>query len=221
MASTPDSTLSRLSRRRFLELTGMSSLALTAACSTPAGLLDTELGIDTGEDPDACVQTSTDIEGPFWIEGVPVRTNLDLYADPGMRLAISGKVLATDHDCAPLANAVVEIWHANDAGAYDNDSPELRYRGQTATDAEGRWSFNTIKPGWYLNGSQYRPSHIHVKIHHQGVELLTTQLYFEGDPYLEDDPWAEESRVMSIKDREDGSLACSYTFNVLVEPITP
>jgi hypothetical protein len=42
--------------------------------------------------------------------------------------------------------------------------------------------FETILPGKYLNGSQYRPSHIHFKITPPGFPTLITQLYFQGDP---------------------------------------
>ena len=47
--------------------------------------------------------------------------------------------------------------------------------------------FETIKPGLYLNGSSYRPSHIHFKITPPGFNALITQLYFQGDPYIPTD----------------------------------
>ena len=103
-----------------------------------------------------CHQTGADIEGPFYRPNVPIRNELDLYGDAGTRLALSGRVL--DLSCNPIPNAVVDIWHAaptavavqdlqvSDAVDYDNTSSEMRYRGQTATDAQGRYSFHTKNP---------------------------------------------------------------------------
>lgn len=212
LAGTPD-------RRTFLELAGLGTLAVAAGCTpgedtdvgagTDTDTVDTDV-VDTDTGPAECVPTSADIEGPFWVEGVPVRQELDLYGEAGTHLSLSGTVLSVAAGCAPLAGAVVEIWHADPHGAYDNSSPELRYRGQTATDDQGRWSFSTLKPGIYKSGATYRPSHVHVKVWVEGVEVLTTQLYFEGDPWLEGDPWAEESRTMEIGEAEDGSMICSH-----------
>ena len=153
----------------------------------------TNHGDDAGpEDLIDCEQTANDIEGPFYRPNVPVRSELDLYGDAGTELTLSGRVL--DLDCNPIPNAVVDIWHADptdvpvadlvdsDSVDYDNTSSEMRYRGQTATDAEGRYSFHTKKPGWYLNGGTFRPMHIHVKVWVGDNLKLTSQLYFAGDP---------------------------------------
>ena len=62
--------------------------------------------------------------------------------------------------------------------------------------SDGSYSFKTIIPGHYLNGSQYRPAHIHVTVTAAGHKSLTTQLYFEGDPYNSIDPFIEDSLIM-------------------------
>ncbi len=171
-----------------------------------------------------CEQTGNDIEGPFYRPDVPIRNELDLYGDAGMALTLTGLVL--DLDCNPILNAVVDIWHADptdvaaedlvnsDSVDYDNSSNEMRYRGQTATDENGRYSFHTKKPGWYLNGDTFRPMHIHVKVWVGNTEKLTTQLYFQGDPYIEGDPWASPDREVVLS--PDGAGAEKGTFNFTI-----
>lgn len=171
-----------------------------------------------------CSETDNDIQGPFYREGVPVRSELDLYGDAGTALTLSGLVL--NLDCQPIPNAVVEIWHADptpkavdelvdsDSVDYDNTSDEMRYRGQIATDVNGRYSFHTKKPGWYLNAGTFRPMHIHVKVWVGETNKLTTQLYFQGDPYIQGDPWASLDRAVALS--PDGAGAEKGTFNFTV-----
>lgn len=196
--------MSRWSRRTLLA--SSASTVLVAGCPvTPAvpipatGSTDTE-PVDTG--PPACALTGEDIEGPFWVQGVPVRHDLDVYGDDGPKLAFDG-VVRDAATCEPLADAVVEVWHADPDGAYD-DAADGKYRGQTRSAADGTYQFRTVIPGRYLNGSQYRPSHVHVKVWVDGVERLTTQLYFANDPYNDIDPWFDAERI--VGDLDDGQL---------------
>ncbi|MEO0600106.1 MAG: hypothetical protein AAF211_01650, partial [Myxococcota bacterium] len=199
--------------RRSLIVTSAST-ALVVGCgdaATPVDVPpdDTPPG-DTSspEDPlddtgtPTCDETGDDIEGPFWVEGVPIRNDLDLHGDPGPRLSFEG-VVRDALTCVPLADAVVEIWHADPAGDYDG-AADGKYRGQTRTDADGAYRFETLVPGRYLNGPQFRPAHVHVKVWVEGVERLTTQLYFANDPYNDDDPWFDPDRI--VADLDDGDL---------------
>lgn len=202
-------------RRRIVELALAGGAALIAGCTDEGGSADS--GTDTGTSSDTgtngtCTATGSDIEGPFYVSDAPVRGDLDTWGDSGLKITLSGTV--TDASCTPLENAIVEIWQADDEGAYDNDSTDKRYRGQQATDAEGRYSFTTIMPGHYLNGQQFRPAHIHVKVWVDGVERLTTQLYFAGDPYNDIDAWFDEAREMAVDDHGDGTADCVYDFAV-------
>jgi protocatechuate 3,4-dioxygenase beta subunit len=153
--------------------------------------------------PGACVATADNIEGPFYKAGAPSRATFVGDADRGERLLLAGSVRTTS--CEPVANAVLDIWHADARGGYDNDGFGLR--GTLRTDAHGRWALRTIIPGRYLNGKQYRPSHIHVKVRARGHEELTTQLYFKGDPYIERDPFVVASLVMAHEKASTGRRA--------------
>ena len=77
------------------------------------------------------------------------------------------------------------------------------FRAAAIVEDDGSYQFDTILPGRYLNGSTYRPSHIHVRVRwddDSGSNDFISQLYFEGDPFLESDPWAEESRTLALRE---------------------
>ena len=173
-----------------------------------------------------CDRTSSDITGPYWREGIPVRSDFDLYGDAGEHLTLTGRV--QDQNCTPISNAVIEMWHADpttvaaqdltnaDTVDYDTDGPEYKYYGQFSTDSTGRYEMTTKKPGWYLNGRTFRPSHIHVKIYLGVTERLTTQLYFEGDPFIAGDPWASEAprRAVQLTRNDNGTLSGVFDFTI-------
>jgi protocatechuate 3,4-dioxygenase beta subunit len=77
--------------------------------------------------------------------------------------------------CKPVANALLDFWHCDEQGDYDNTG--FRYRGHLLTDAQGRWRLETIFPAEYPG----RARHIHVNAQAPGKRILTTQLYFPGD----------------------------------------
>lgn len=173
------------SRRKFLRNLSLASLS---AGFIPTAVKASGIGAPISQDPGDCFVTTLDLygEGPFYSPDPPqIQDNMlaSVY-EPGQRLIISGQVRTLD--CAELIkNAKIDLWHANDAGQYDNSGYNLR--GVTYTNDQGFYLFETIVPGNYPNGGSYRPSHIHVKITPPGFETLTTQLYFEGDQYIPTD----------------------------------
>jgi len=138
----------------------------------------------------ACIPTTADILGPYYRANAPFRSDLTIPGDPGTILNYKGVV--KDENCNPLNNAIVDVWQANDGAVYDGTSANFNYRGQFQTGANGEYAFHSIKPGWYLNGAQYRPAHIHFRVTKPGYTELITQLYFQGDPYIANDPWASD-----------------------------
>ena len=120
------------------------------------------------------------MDSPFYKPNVPDISNNQLagQAEPGTRLVLSGVVRTLDCSTV-IADSIIDIWQANDAGQYDNTGFNLR--GKTYSNAQGFYVFETIFPGKYLNGAKYRPRHIHFKITTPGFPTLTTQLYFQGD----------------------------------------
>lgn len=152
--------------------------------------------------------TESNIEGPFFTPDSPLRRSLREEGMKGAPLVIEGRVL--DTSCRPLAGALLDFWQADADGAYDNAGFTLR--GHQLTDTSGRYRLETIIPGHYLNGAQYRPAHIHVKAAAEETALLTTQLYFEGDPYNAIDPWILPSLIMSLQDSPSGEKLARFDF---------
>ena len=156
----------------------------------------------------ACDRTEPNIEGPFFRPDAPRRRSLRTAEDEGATLSFSGRIRTSA--CGPARNAVLEIWHADASGDYDMQG--FRHRATLRADARGRYAFDTIEPGRYLNGPRYRPAHIHVKAHADGVETLTTQLYFHGDPYNDRDPWIRDSLIVRPRRDEQGVLVATFDF---------
>jgi protocatechuate 3,4-dioxygenase beta subunit len=164
---------------------------------------------DRARDPTPdCAETEDNIEGPFYKDGAPERTSLLLPGSQGAVLTVDGRVLACDG--TPLPAALLDVWQADAAGSYDHQGYTLR--GRLRSDDLGRYRLETIVPGRYLNAGQYRPAHIHVKVSAPMRRPLTTQLYFEGDPFNERDPFIARSLVMRVRDQADGRQAADFDF---------
>ena len=134
-----------------------------------------------------------------------MRADLSDPAMKGTRIAVRGRILAGD--CmTPIAGALIDLWQADSEGRYDNDGHTgrtpgpLTLRGKQLAAADGSYAFQSVLPGHYLNGPQYRPAHVHAKISAPGYRPLTTQLYFDGDPYNADDPFIRPRLILKLTD---------------------
>jgi catechol 1,2-dioxygenase len=179
-----------------------------------AGLLVAGLGLEhyldlllDAQDEEAGVLGGTPrtIEGPLYVAGAPLSkgtARLDDGTDPGALLFMQGQV--KDVDGKPLANAIVDVWHANTGGTYSYFDPtqsEFNLRRRIETDADGRYTLRSIVPSGYgcppdgptqqlldqLGRHGQRPAHIHFFISAPGHRHLTTQINLSGEKYLYDD----------------------------------
>ena len=124
----------------------------------------------------ACVLTSEQTEGPYYIAGEKLRRNIT-EGRPGTPLVL--RTLVVDaKTCRPMRNAAVDIWHADASGVYSGfgsgASNRTFMRGIQRTNAKGLAQYRTVYPGWYPG----RAVHIHVKVHVSGNVVHTGQLYF-------------------------------------------
>lgn len=144
--------------------------------------------------PDAARRlTPAQTEGPFYPVALPRDSDADLLRNGsaayrrGEAAWVDGTV--TDLAGRPVAGAQVEIWQCDHAGHYHHPGdgsradPDFQGFGRVATGRDGRYRFRTIRPVAYSG----RTPHIHVKVKLSGRELLTTQLYVDGDPHNERD----------------------------------
>ena len=158
--------------------------------------------------------TSDDILGPYYRPKAPTRSDLTYEGLEGSIIELKGQVF--QEDCTtPIQNALVEIWHCDTLGAYDNDSDEFRCRAKLFTDKDGNYAFKTILPGKYLNGKLYRPAHIHFRVTAKNSQELISQIYFHGDPHIEEDHWASQEkaiqRILPIQLEDvNGNLAVNF-----------
>ncbi len=122
--------------------------------------------------------------GPFFVAGAPK------YPSHGAEIAkgsvgdpLHVRARVVDADGKPVADAVVDVWHAGADGFYDVQDAkwkleESRLRGIFRTDSDGRFSYWTIMPLYYpiptdgpvgemiraTKRHPYRPAHIHYSI---------------------------------------------------------
>jgi hypothetical protein len=208
---------SRLTRRRLLALGMAVPVPLVlAACEagggedparagsagtagTPAaGPLAPTPACDDGDDP-----TPPETEGPFFTPSSPRRTSLLETGLAGTRLTLAGVVVGTS--CRPVARALLDFWQADSGGEYDNQG--YRLRGHQFTDAKGRFRLETIVPGLYTG----RTRHIHVKVQAPNRPVLTTQLYFPGEPANESDSLFRPDLQVEQRD-SGGARQASFAF---------
>jgi protocatechuate 3,4-dioxygenase beta subunit len=120
-------------------------------------------------------------------------------------MVLTGQVLS--QNCTPIANALIDVWHANDQGEYDNRGYTLR--GHQYTDADGRYRLETIVPGIYPG----RTRHLHVKVQAANQPVLTTQLYFPGESLNERDFLFQPDLLISMVSQGNANRA---TFNFVL-----
>ncbi len=146
-----------------------------------------------GDDDEA---TPPQTAGPFYTPDTPERTSFLEEGVEGTRLVVSGQVVSAG--CTPVAGALLDFWHCDSAGVYDNEG--YRLRGHQFADEQGRYSLETILPGVYPG----RTRHIHVRVQGPDQPALTTQLYFPDEPENARDGIFDARLVMALADSAEG-----------------
>jgi protocatechuate 3,4-dioxygenase beta subunit len=196
--------------RRRRTLLGLS------ACATSA-LVTTETLAQA-----ACVLTPNAGEGPFYFDPKLLRSDIR-DGMPGAPLTIDIQVTRVG-DCAPLADARLDLWQADGLGLYSGYENQrgvgagtplpvgkTYLRGTQVTDADGRVRFTTIYPSWYGG----RTPHLHFKVLLGGDEVVASQIFFPDEvsaevfgtwePYRE---YARRRTVFNHNDPIEGSVLC-------------
>jgi catechol 1,2-dioxygenase len=152
--------------------------------------------------------TETTVEGPYYVAGapelkspcaVPHRAN-----EPGDVLIFSGTVRSTEGKV--LAGAMVDFWQADAEGRYSHfniakDEAPFNLRARVTADDHGNFEIQTWVPASYeipktgptgalikaLGSHPWRPAHLHVLVQYPGCEDLITQVFLQGDPWIDSD----------------------------------
>ena len=180
--------------------------------------------------------TKGSIEGPYYLENAPElpwkcempMRDQDKAATP---LVFQGQV--TDVDGKGLAGATIELWHADEEGYYSQFAPgipEWNLRGTIVTNENGEYEITTLQPapyqipadgptGWFIDsygGHPWRPAHLHLKVKSPGYREITTQLYFEGGEYTDNDvaTAVKPELVLHPEKNEEGQNIVNYGFSL-------
>lgn len=160
-------------------------------------LLLTTGGVITGRIyAEAMTLTPQVTEGPYYPDHLPLDQDNDLVrikegeSASGIVTNFGGRLLNASGN--PLQNAAVELWQADNNGCYIHSrgtqrnkerDPKFQGYGKTVTNAKGEYRFRTIKAGLYTG----RTRHFHVAVSQGERRVLTTQLFFAGEPGNERD----------------------------------
>jgi protocatechuate 3,4-dioxygenase, alpha subunit len=147
----------------------------------------------------------------------------------GERVRVEGQVL--DGEAGPVPDALIELWQANSHGRYHHPTdrrdlpldPDFTGFGRTGTDEEGRFWFETIKPGPVpaAGGGRQAP-HLNLTIFARGLlDHLLTRLYFEDEPANLDDPVLglvpPERRATLVATRAADPGGTTYRLNIVLQ----
>lgn len=177
------------SRRQILKSAAAAALTSGIAGSLAASPIYLE---PTPEVPDDDEPTPSQTEGPYFKTKSPERASLLEKDAKGTPLIVSGAVLFTDGK--PVSKALIDVWHCDADGEYDNTG--FKFRGHLFTDENGRFKLETIVPGVYPG----RTRHIHVKVQAPEGRVLTTQLYFPDEPLNQRDGIFDKRLIMKLKE---------------------
>jgi len=199
-----------------LVMNGTETATPTLAPTAPATATPTGTAVPTATAIPACVVSPELTEGPYFVDEQLNRS--DIRIDPsdnsvrsGVELQLTLRVTSINgSSCAPLANAVVDIWHCDAAGLYSDVQPEGTsgqkfLRGYQTTDATGTVQFTTIYPGWYSG----RAVHVHFKVRASVTSNpsyeFTSQFFFDdtlSDQVFTQQPYASKG-VRNTRNSQD------------------
>ena len=193
-----------LTRRGFLTASLIVSDMLFYGTTASLGALAATVELE----PTPACRDTDDITpqqtaGPFFKPRSPERKSLLESEIQGSRIVLEGLVRSTK--CKPVPGALVDFWQADGNGAYDNTG--FRLRGHQFADGAGRYRLDTVVPGVYPG----RTRHFHVRVQAPNRQVLTTQLYFPGEPENKKDFIFNPKLVIALRN-STGAKAASFDF---------
>ena len=186
---------------------GIGHLQKTAEAKELPLLIDlffnTTIVENTNKDSEA---SPNDLQGPYFIEDVPDVTASGVIKtmphDKEQPMLLRGHV--RDTTGAPVEGATLWIWSSTPDGKYGGFHDKIPgdfYRGKITTGANGEYLAESTVPVPYqiphsgptgalldmMGRHSWRPAHVHYKVRKPGFKEMTTQAYFEGGDWVDDD----------------------------------
>jgi hydroxyquinol 1,2-dioxygenase len=214
----------------FLTATGQKCTDVRQEFILLSDVLGISMLVETISERGAAGATQSTVLGPFHMTSSPERelgANIDLVGE-SQPCVVIGRVVDTDG--TPLPGATLDVWQANDHGAYDVQEPDKQPdgngRGLFTTDAEGRFWFRTIVPSYYpiptdgpvgellaaTRRHPYRPAHIHFIVAADGYRTLTTHIFVGDSEYIDSDAVfaVKKSLITEFVEVDDPEQAARY-----------
>ncbi|MBY0530767.1 MAG: catechol 1,2-dioxygenase [Xanthobacteraceae bacterium] len=150
-------------------------------------------------------ETAAALLGPFWRMKSPVTVSGgSIVRSPTPGPALFADIQVKDAKGRPIVGVEVDVWQASPVGKYENQDEtqaDMNLRGKFTTDAQGKFSFRSVKPAGYpvpIDGPvgellraqkrhPFRPAHVHFLLFKPGFKTLVTQVFVDDDPKLESD----------------------------------
>jgi hydroxyquinol 1,2-dioxygenase len=214
----------------FLTATGQKCSDVRQEFILLSDVLGISMLVETINEHGAPGATQSTVLGPFHMTESPRRELGDTIDLVGQSepCVVTGQVV--DPDGRPLPGAALDVWQADDHGAYDVQEPDKQPagngRGLFTADADGQFWFRTIVPSYYpiptdgpvgelLDATRrhpYRPAHIHFIVSADGYQSLTTHIFVDGTPYIDSDAVfaVKKSLITDFKEVDDPELAARY-----------
>lgn len=197
-----------MDRKKFLKRLGLGVVAAPIVSSSLIACSKDEDPIINPE-TNTCGITKSDMLGPYYVSGTSKITNLNTQNLSGDKIIVSGKIFGGSDKNKPIANAMIEVWHADSGGTYhpvgdgnvsNYQANQITLRGFVTTDAQGNYMFESIRPGLYPG----RPRHFHYRVTANGYKTLVTQIYFKGDSRTADEG-IENCRIIDFSKDSAGT----------------
>jgi len=216
----------------FLTRTGQLSTEWRQEFILLSDVLGVSMLVDAINNRKPSGASESTVLGPFHLADapeLPMGANICLD-QKGEDMFIHGRILDTEG--RPIANAVLDVWQANDEGFYDVQQkgiqPDFNLRGVFRTGADGHYWFRAVKPKFYpipddgtvgkllhaLGRHPYRPAHLHYILKADGFEALTTHIFDPDDPYINSDAvfGVKESLLAQFRRIDDPASAKGLEF---------
>jgi hydroxyquinol 1,2-dioxygenase len=214
----------------FLTATGQKCTDVRQEFILLSDVLGISMLVETINERGAAGATQSTVLGPFHMTKSPRRElggTIDLVGE-SEPCVVTGRVVSTDG--TPVPGAVLDVWQANDHGAYDVQEPDKQPagngRGLFTADDQGRFWFRTIVPSYYpiptdgpvgellaaTRRHPYRPAHIHFIVAADGYRPLTTHIFVADSDYIDSDAVfaVKKSLITEFDEVDDPEQAARY-----------